>query len=148
MGSPPGNLEKTLTRFNGYWKDGVDPEFGRGTTVYQRANGDANWSGPNPSLGPVQTPDFYAVRLYPADIGAATGLATDSVARALDAEGRVIPGLYAVGNDMQSAMGGIYPAPGITLGPGLVFAYLAALDASARAGKGRAQQRRYGECAL
>jgi hypothetical protein len=34
---------------------------------------------------------------------------------------------------MQSVMGGVYPGPGITLGPGLAFAYLAGRDAAARA---------------
>lgn len=133
LGLPPDTLADTIGRFNTYWRTGQDPEFQRGTTAYQRANGDATWTGPNPSLGPVETAPFYAVKLYPGDIGAATGLETDAEARALDGAGRPIPGLYAVGNDQQSAMGGTYPAPGITVGPGLVFAYLAARDAVARA---------------
>jgi FAD binding domain len=132
LGLPEHNLVQTVTRFNGYWQSGSDPEFGRGTTAYQRANGDATWSGPNPSLGPVENAPFYAVKLYPGDIGAATGFATDTRARVLDAQGRAIDGLYAAGNDMQSVMGGVYPAPGITLGPGLVFAYIAARDALVR----------------
>lgn len=133
LGLPPQNLQATIERFNTHWRDGIDPDFGRGSTAYQRANGDATWVGPNPSLGPVARPPFYAVRLYPGDIGAAQGLRTDDHARALDVHGRPIPGLYAVGNDMQSAMGGVYPAPGITIGPGLVFAFIAARDAVARA---------------
>jgi len=145
---PAANLRDTVTRFNGYWREGKDPEFGRGTTAYQRANGDANWPGPNPSLGPVEEAPFYALRLYPGDIGAATGLVTDGVARAQDQAGRVIAGLYAVGNDMQSAMGGVYPGPGITIGPGLVFAYLAAKDAVARARKPGSAPAREREAAL
>ena len=39
--------------------------------------------------------------------------------------------LYAIGNDMHSIMGGVYPAPGITIGPGMVFAYLAVKSALA-----------------
>ena len=50
---------------------------------------------------------------------------TDADARALDADGRVIPGLYAAGNDMASIMGGNYPGAGITLGPALTFGYIA-----------------------
>jgi predicted oxidoreductase len=65
------------------------------------------------------------VKLYPGDIGAATGLATDAHARVLNGQGQPLAGLYAVGNDMHSIMGGVYPAPGITIGPGLVFAHLA-----------------------
>lgn len=132
LGLPEQNLVQTIERFNAYWSSGTDPEFGRGTTAYQRANGDATWPGPNPSLGPVERAPFYAVRLYPGDIGASTGFDTDDHARVLDAQGAPIGGLYAVGNDMQSVMGGVYPAPGITLGPGLVFAHIAARDAVAR----------------
>lgn len=132
LGLPEQNLVQTIQRFNGYWPGGTDPEFGRGSTAYQRANGDAAWPGPNPSLGPIERAPFYAVKLYPGDIGASTGFATDARARVLDAQGAPIGGLYAVGNDMQSVMGGVYPAPGITLGPGLVFAYIAANDALAR----------------
>ena len=73
------------------------------------------------------------MRLYPGDIGAATGFATDTDARVLDRDDAPIDGLYAVGNDMHSIMGGTYPGPGITLGPGLTFAYLAAQHAVARA---------------
>lgn len=127
------NLRQTVWAMNEYARTGVDSQFARGTTAYQRANGDANWTGPNPTLGPIERAPFYAVKLYPGDIGAAAGFATDDHARTLDGQGRVIPGLYACGNDMQSIMGGVYPAPGITIGPGLVFAYLAARDAVARA---------------
>jgi len=112
---------------------GEDTDFQRGTTDYQRANGDATWPGPNPCLGPLTEGPFYAVALYPGDIGAAMGLRTDTDARALDAQDRVIEGLYACGNDMHSIMGGTYPAPGITVGPGLVFGAIAAAHASARA---------------
>jgi len=129
---PADNLAQTVDTLNRYAATGKDPDFHRGETLYQRANGDANHPGPNPSLGAIGTAPFYAVRLYPGDIGASTGFATDVQARALDAEGHVIAGLYAVGNDMHSAMGGVYPAPGITIGPGLVFAYIAAQHAAQR----------------
>lgn len=125
-------LQDSVRRMNDYGKTGVDLDYKRGTTDYQRANGDAS-NTPNPNLGALSTAPFYAVRLYPGDIGAATGFATDAHARTLDSQGQVIPGLYAVGNDMHSIMGGTYPGPGITLGPGLTFAYLAAGHAAQRA---------------
>lgn len=132
LGLPPERLARSVERLNAAAQTGTDPDFGRGSTLYQRANGDAAWTGPNPSLGPIAQAPFHAVKLYPGDIGAATGLRTDAAARVLDAQGAVIPGLYAVGNDMHSAMGGTYPAPGVTIGPGLVFAYLAAGHAVGR----------------
>lgn len=135
---PAGRLEATVQAFNAAAARGEDPAFARGSTLYQRANGDATLGLPNPNLGPLQTGPFYAIRLYPGDIGAATGLVTDASARVLDAGDRPIDGLYACGNDMNSMMGGTYPGPGITLGPGLVFGYLAARDAARRAGQGGA----------
>ena len=130
---PADKLKATVERFNAFADQGVDEDFQRGTTDYQRANGDATWHGPNPCLGALREGPFYAVALYPGDIGAATGLVTDGDARVLNAQGVAIDGLYAAGNDMHSIMGGIYPAPGITIGPGVTFGYLAAKHAVARA---------------
>ena len=92
--------------------------------------------GANPNLGCIETPPFYALRLYPSDIGTSRGLVTDNAARVLDAGDQPIAGLYACGNDMQSIMGGTYPGPGITLGPAIAFAYIAASDAAGRMGLG------------
>ncbi len=131
---PADQLQTTVARFNTFADNGVDEDFQRGTTDYQRANGDATWPGPNPCLGALREGPFYAIALYPGDIGAATGLVTDSDARVLNAQGQAIDGLYAAGNDMHSIMGGIYPAPGITIGPGVTFGYLAAKHAVTRAG--------------
>jgi succinate dehydrogenase/fumarate reductase flavoprotein subunit len=126
----PASLRETVDRMNDYARTGRDPEFGRGSTVYQNHNGDASAGGSNPNLGPIATAPFYALRLYPSDIGTSAGLVTDAAARVLDSGNRPIERLYACGNDMQSIMGGTYPGPGITLGPALTFAYLAASDAT------------------
>jgi hypothetical protein len=130
----PDQLEHSVARFNGFAETGIDTDFQRGVTAYQHNIGDATWPGKNPNLGALTEAPFYALRLYPGDIGAAMGLATDAGARMQDSNQIPMPGLYAVGNDMQSIMGGAYPGPGITIGPGLVFAMLAAQDACARAG--------------
>ena len=137
LGINAAGLADSVARINEYARTGVDLDFQRGTTDYQRANGDATWQGPNPCLGPLGRAPFYAVRLYPGDIGAATGLVGDQKARVLGRDDQPIGGLYACGNDMQSVMGGVYPGPGITLGPGLAFAYLAGRDAAARAKSAR-----------
>jgi succinate dehydrogenase/fumarate reductase flavoprotein subunit len=132
LGIDAAQLSATVARFNQHAQNGADPDFHRGETAYQHNIGDAAWGGQNPNLGLLVQAPFYAVRLYPGDIGAATGLVTDTQARVLDAQDKPIAGLYAVGNDMNSIMGGIYTAPGITIGPGLVFASLAAADALER----------------
>lgn len=124
------NLKQTVANMNEYAKTGKDAEFNRGETEYERFNGDPEVT-PNPTLGALGQGPFYAVKLYPGDIGAATGLACDEYARVMKRDGGVIEGLYACGNDMSSIMGGVYPAPGITIGPGIVFGFIAARHATA-----------------
>lgn len=133
LGMDAAKLRQSVEQINAYADTGVDPDFGRGTTAYQQNLGDPNWQGKNPNIGPLRQGPYYAVRLYPGDIGASTGFATDENARVLRGGDAAIDGLYAVGNDMNSIMGGTYPAPGITIGPGLVFAFLAARHAVRRA---------------
>jgi FAD binding domain len=129
LGIDAAGLAASVAQINAAAQTGIDTAFGRGTGAYSRNMGDAAWPGKNPNLGPLATAPYCAVRLYPGDIGAATGLATDAKARVLDANARPITGLYACGNDMHSAMGGVYTGPGITIGPALVFAYIATRDA-------------------
>ena len=124
LGMDAVTLERAIAAMNVAAKTGVDPDFGRGTTGYHRHNGDAN-HGPNPTLGVLETPPLYAVKLYPGDIGAATGLVTNADAEVLGVDNQPIGRLYACGNEAQSIMGGTYPGPGITLGPAIVFAYRA-----------------------
>ena len=131
---PADKLQATVERFNAFADQGADQDFQRGTTDYQRANGDATWPGANPCLGALREGPFFAIALYPGDIGAATGLVTDINAQVLNANHQPISGLYACGNDMHSIMGGTYPAPGITIGPGITFGYIAARHAMQRAG--------------
>lgn len=127
LGIDAPRLERTVADYNEGAAAGVDRAFGRGGNAYQRHVGDADHK-PNPCVAPLRSPPFYAVALYPADLGTAAGLVTDARARVLGADGAPIPGLYACGNDMASLMRGAYPGPGITLGPALTFGYLAARD--------------------
>lgn len=127
-GVPPLALEATIARFNEFAAKGEDPDFHRGEATYDRMYGDPSVS-PNPCLKPIETGPFYAMPIYPGDIGTNGGLRTDDKARVLRADGGVIPGLYAIGNTAASAMGESYPGAGVTLGPALTFGYLAARDA-------------------
>jgi succinate dehydrogenase/fumarate reductase flavoprotein subunit len=124
------NLERTVARMNEFARTGVDTQFGKGGDAYNRYLGDPEHK-PNPCLGPIETAPFYAVRVFPGDIGTAAGLKTDPRARVLGANGTAIPGLYACGNDMNSIMAGAYPGAGITLGPALTFGYIAGRDLAA-----------------
>jgi succinate dehydrogenase/fumarate reductase flavoprotein subunit len=118
------NLQKTIDDFNQGTLAGVDPRFQRGASSYNRAMGDRNAKHPN--LAPLKAAPYYAVRIFTGDLGSAKGLFTDANARVLSKTGSVIPGLYAVGTDMNSVVGGTYPGPGIVLGTGLTFGYIAA----------------------
>jgi succinate dehydrogenase/fumarate reductase flavoprotein subunit len=117
-------LEATVVEYNASAAEGRDPAFGKGSRAYNRYQGDA-LHGPNPCIAPVEHGPFYAIKLVIGDLGTYAGIKTDAYARALDADGRVIEGLYAVGNDMASIMGGNYPGAGVTLGPALTFGYIA-----------------------
>lgn len=117
-------LEATVNAFNQGAEQGRDPLFQRGESLYNKAQGEALHE-PNPSLGSLREGPFYAVKLVPGSLGTFAGLNTDACARALDEHGTPIPGLFAVGNDMNSIMNGYYPSGGITLGPGMTFGYIA-----------------------
>jgi predicted oxidoreductase len=116
-------LEETVIAFNRDAADGKDTAFGRGTTLYNRKNGDLS-NTPNPCVAPLVNGPFYAVRVVPGSFGTFAGLRTDPDTRVLDGDNAPIQGLYAVGTDMASIMGGHYPAGGINLGPAMTFGYI------------------------
>ena len=128
-GIDPARLEATVAAFNVGARDGRDDAFRRGESPYNRVQGEPDQL-PNPCVAPIQRGPFYAVKIVPGSLGTFAGLRTDANARVLDAEGRPIEGLYAVGNDMESIMDGRYPAGGITLGPAMTFGYIAAHHAA------------------
>jgi predicted oxidoreductase len=117
-------LESTVREFNQHARDGKDPTFGKGSKAYNRYQGDALHS-PNPCLAPLEHGPFYAIKLVVGDLGTYAGLTTDEHSRVLDSARNPISGLYAVGNDISSIMGGNYPGAGITLGPALTFGHIA-----------------------
>lgn len=124
---PADALRDTVERFNTLAESGVDSDFHRGDSAYDRYYGDPR-NRPNPNLAPLRRPPFHAVRIVPGDLGTKGGLRTDTAARVLREDGSVIDGLYAAGNASAPVMGRTYAGPGATLGPAMVFGYLAALD--------------------
>jgi 3-oxosteroid 1-dehydrogenase len=132
IGVPVDALVGTVERFNTMATAGVDDDFGRGNSGYDHYYGDPRMK--NPSLAPIKDGPFYAVTMVPGDLGTKGGLRTDSAARVLRDDGSVIDGLHAAGNVSAPVMGHTYAGPGATIGPALVFGYLAALDIVARAG--------------
>ncbi|MGY3323999.1 FAD-binding protein [Pseudomonas fluorescens] len=118
-------LAATVTRFNGFCQSGVDEDFGRGSRAFDRCHGDPTVK-PNPNLGSIEEGPFYAVRMYPGDVGTAGGLVTDEYARVLKEDGCTIEGLYATGNSTAGVTGRCYPGAGTSIAASFIFAYIAA----------------------
>lgn len=118
-------LAATIERFNKHAARGIDPEFHKGERAYDRYYGDPR-NHPNPCVGPVSEPPFYAVKTYPGDVGTSGGVVTDEYARVLRHGGEPIPGLYATGNCTASVMGRSYPGAGASIAASFVFGWLAA----------------------
>lgn len=123
-GIDANGLEQTVARFNEAARHGEDPDFGRGSTPFNRYGGDPEVT-PNPTLAPLGKGPYYAVKVVPGSFGTFAGLAADGRARVLRRDGSAVPGLYVAGNDMASIMGGFYPAGGVNLGPAMTFGYVA-----------------------
>jgi 3-oxosteroid 1-dehydrogenase len=129
MGVPVPEFVQTMTRFNQNSSAGEDPDFGRGRSAYDRYYGDPTIK-PNPNLRPLIKGPFYGVKVVLSDLGTCGGLKTDERARVLREDGGVIAGLYAIGNTAANAFGTTYPGAGATIAQGLVYGYIAALDAA------------------
>ena len=123
----PAKLEDVLRRMTIFAQKGEDPEFGRGSTIYDKTFGDPTCK-PNPALGAIQKAPFYAVQIHLGDLGTKGGLKADHKARVVGGSGKPIPGLYAAGNATGSPSGLNYPGAGGTIGPAMVFGYIAAND--------------------
>jgi 3-oxosteroid 1-dehydrogenase len=128
LGVDPAGLKATVAQFNQYARSGIDADFHRGETVFDRYYGDEKVK-PNACLAPLETAPFYGLEAYPGELGTKGGLKTDASARVLKDTGEPIPGLYATGNCSASVMGHSYPGAGSTIGPAMAFGYIAARDA-------------------
>lgn len=130
-GIDPEGLKNGAERFNGFCRDGVDRDFNRGGRAFDRCHGDFTVK-PNPNLGPIEQAPFYAVAMYPSDVGTAGGVVTDEYARVLREDGSIINGLYATGNCTASVVGRSYPGAGASIGPSFTFGFVAAHHAAGR----------------
>lgn len=122
-GIDPHGLAETVRAHNAGARYGEDPEFGRGSTSFNRYLADPEHK-PNPCVAPIERGPFYALKVIMGDLGTFDGIRTSVAGEVLDGQGAAIPGLYAVGNDRASVMGGNYPGAGITLGPIMTFGYI------------------------
>lgn len=123
IGVPYAALQEEVETFNRDAAKGVDTKFGKGSTAYNRFQGDSLVT-PNPCMAPVRQGPFYAIKIVVGEIGTFAGLLTDESCQVLTQSRQPVKGLYAIGNDAASIMGGNYPGAGITLGPALTFGYV------------------------
>ncbi|HHY17774.1 MAG TPA: FAD-binding protein, partial [Firmicutes bacterium] len=89
IGVPAETLVETVTKYNSYVEAGEDPDFGR-TKMPAKIE-----------VGP-----FWAVKVTPAIHHTMAGIAINSKAQVLNADGNAIPGLYAAGE----VTGGVHGA--------------------------------------
>jgi succinate dehydrogenase/fumarate reductase flavoprotein subunit len=131
IGIDAAALQETIANHNRFAAEGVDQEFGRGSSDLNRFNGDPECR-PNPCMRNIGPGPYFAVAVWPADLASSAGLRTDQDARVLDLKHQPIEGLYAIGADAASIFRGNYPGPGTMIGPAMVFGWRAAMYAAGK----------------
>jgi len=127
IGVPADTFVTTVERFNENARKGIDPDFRRGERAL-----DIFWAKqecpdhePNPALGPVETPPYYAVQLHQGTMGNLGGLVTNPHAQVIDVRGTVIDGLYATSNCAALLSHGFGYESGTAVGRSIIFGYAA-----------------------
>ncbi|WP_286912871.1 MULTISPECIES: FAD-dependent oxidoreductase [unclassified Pseudomonas] len=136
IGVDAQGLAQSVQRLNQQAVKGVDTDFGKGDSLFDRYYGDSHCR-PNPCLGPLERAPYYALRIDAGELGTKGGLRTDAQARVLRPDGSRIEGLYAIGNTSAALMGKTYPGPGSTIGPAMTFGYIAANHLAQAIGQGQ-----------
>jgi succinate dehydrogenase/fumarate reductase flavoprotein subunit len=131
------NLRMTIDRFNAFAEAGQDADFGRGESPIQIL-----WQGPprpglqNPTMAPIDAKGkLYAMLVGAGALDTKGGPRIDTSSRMLATSGRPIPGLFGAGNCIASPMAQAYPGPGATIGPALVFGYIAGQAAASESNR-------------
>jgi predicted oxidoreductase len=121
-GLPAAALQATVDRYNAFVAAETDDDFGR----FGDGRGSADAA--------LASPPFYALQLFPMTRKNLGGLALDTRARALDARGQPIPGLFAAGE--LTGVGGIngsHGGSGTFLAPSVLIGRAAGRGAAAHA---------------
>ncbi|WP_241473946.1 FAD-dependent oxidoreductase [Mycolicibacterium neoaurum] len=123
-GIDAAGLKRTLDAWNENVERERDPDFDRGASAYDGYWGDPAAASPAlRTLGPLDTPPYYAVPVAIGAMGTKGGPRTDRDGRVLHVSGQPIPGLFAAGNAMAGVTGKAYGGAGGTLGPAMTFGY-------------------------
>jgi 3-oxosteroid 1-dehydrogenase len=131
-GIDPQGLAETVARFNENAEKGVDPDFGRGEQPWGAWMTGDKTHKPNPNLGPLVKPPFYAVKM--SRMGAtgipAAGLKIDRNANVVGWDEQPIPGLYAAGNSAARMETGAVMQSGVSNARGMTYGWLAGRHAA------------------
>lgn len=130
IGADPATLAATVERWNGFVRQGRDEDFHRGEREYDNCGYVGDPYSSERSRGTIEKAPFFAVPVYPGDVSTYGGVVTDASSRVLKGDGAVIEGLYATGVTTASAMGNVYPGAGASVGPSMVFGWIAAKHAA------------------
>lgn len=123
LGIDGANLERSVARYNEQARRGVDEDFGKGRTMFDRSMGDPTHQ-PNPCLAPVEQGPFYAVQIFCGDVASVVGLNVNPQGQPLTAAGTPIEGLYSCGLDMNSLWSGTGLANGAFHSQNMTFGYI------------------------
>ena len=131
IGLDPGTLVETAKRLSEFAKRGVDEDFGRGSTIWDRQRAVDPRVKPNPALGSIEVPPFYAFPFKPSILGTKGGPRTNAKGQVVNDDAEAILGLYAAGNVMANPFGTKGMGGGTTLGPVLTWGYICGLNVHA-----------------
>ncbi len=124
-------LQQTIKRYNAMANAGVDADFERGSTPIQRDWGAGGRKGlKNPTMAAISDKGpYYCILVCSATLDTKGGPKINDKAQIIDPQGTPIPGLYGAGNCIASPAAQAYWSGGGTIGPAMVYGYLAGLNA-------------------
>ncbi|SOB99215.1 succinate dehydrogenase/fumarate reductase flavoprotein subunit [Ureibacillus xyleni] len=128
IGVDPDGLEDEIRKWNEYCEQGEDPDFHRGTIQFEALT--TGGGSPENNLGKIEKGPFYALPIYLGALGTNGGPKINENGQVVDFKGEPIKGLYAAGNASANPLGPIYPSAGGTIGPAMVFGFLAGQHAA------------------
>jgi hypothetical protein len=137
------NMLASVEQFNGYARDGVDPDFFRGLSPYDTA-----WNSlpakldpwpsadqPNESMYPIaDTGPYYAMLMAPSIVDTKGGPVINEHGQVITWEGEPVVGLYGAGNAIANPGVDAYWGAGATLGHAHTWGYAAGKHAHESAG--------------
>ncbi len=133
------NLAETIKRFNGFAKQGKDPDFQRGEVPselffnkFYTPPGELS-DQPNATMRPIaDNGPYFAMILAPGVLDTKGGPRINTHGQVLNNEGQPIAGLYGAGNCIAAPAAQAYWSAGATIGAAMIYGALAGEHAATR----------------